>query len=52
MGDIKKMFNPKAIALIGTTEKEDAVSRITLENLLLVLVVVSTSILNGGFLLW
>lgn len=35
MGDIKKMFNPKAIALIGATEKEDAVGRITLENLLL-----------------
>lgn len=35
MGDIKKMLNPATIALIGATEKEDSVGRVTLENLLL-----------------
>jgi acetyltransferase len=28
------MFNPKTVALIGATEKQDAVGRTILENLL------------------
>ncbi|NLW34103.1 bifunctional acetate--CoA ligase family protein/GNAT family N-acetyltransferase [Syntrophorhabdus aromaticivorans] len=35
MGDLKKMFNPKSIALIGASEKEGSPGRLTLENLLL-----------------
>jgi acetyltransferase len=34
MGDIKKIFNPETIALIGASEEERAVGRIILENLL------------------
>ncbi|MDQ7783018.1 MAG: CoA-binding protein [Desulfomonilaceae bacterium] len=34
MGHIQVMFNPKTIALIGATEKEGAVGRRILENLL------------------
>ena len=34
MGDIKKIFNPETIALIGATEEEKTVGRIILENLL------------------
>ena len=34
MGHIQVMFNPKTIALIGATEKEGAVGRTILENLL------------------
>lgn len=34
MGDIKKLFNPKTIALIGATDKEGSLGRIALENLL------------------
>ncbi|MCX5816739.1 MAG: bifunctional acetate--CoA ligase family protein/GNAT family N-acetyltransferase [Proteobacteria bacterium] len=35
MGDIKKMFNPDAVALIGATDETGTVGRATLENLLL-----------------
>lgn len=35
MGDIKKMLNPKTIALLGASEKEGSVGRTILENLLL-----------------
>jgi len=35
MGDIRKIFNPETIALIGATEKEHSVGRIILDNLLL-----------------
>ncbi|RPJ10597.1 MAG: acetyl-CoA synthetase, partial [Deltaproteobacteria bacterium] len=34
MGDIKKIFNPETIALIGATEEEKTVGRVILENLL------------------
>ena len=34
MGDIKKIFNPETIALIGATEEEKTVGRTILENLL------------------
>lgn len=34
MGDIRKIFNPDTIALIGATEKEHSVGRILLDNLL------------------
>ena len=34
MGRIQVMFNPNTIALIGATEKEGAVGRTILENLL------------------
>jgi acetyltransferase len=34
MGDIKKIFNPETIALIGATEQEKTVGRVLLENLL------------------
>ncbi|OPY90068.1 MAG: Acetyltransferase Pat [Syntrophus sp. PtaU1.Bin208] len=34
MGHIRTMFNPKTIALIGASEKPDAVSRTILKNLL------------------
>ena len=34
MGDIKKLFNPETIALIGATEEERTVGRTILENLL------------------
>jgi acetyltransferase len=34
MGDIARMFDPKAIALIGATDKEGSVGRSLLENLL------------------
>ena len=33
MGDLKKMLNPKAVALIGATEREGAPGRVILENL-------------------
>ena len=33
MGDLKKMFDPKAVALIGATEREGAPARVVLENL-------------------
>jgi len=35
MGDIKKMFNPDKVALIGANEENGTVGRATLENLLL-----------------
>jgi len=35
MGDLKRMFNPETIALIGATDKEGSVGKATLENLLL-----------------
>lgn len=35
MGDIRKVFDPKVIALIGATEREGALGRAALENLLL-----------------
>ena len=35
MGDIKTMFDPKSIALIGASDKERSAGRIILENLLL-----------------
>lgn len=35
MGDLKSMFNPSTIAVIGASEKEGSVGRIILENLLL-----------------
>ncbi|NLW36710.1 MAG: GNAT family N-acetyltransferase [Syntrophorhabdus aromaticivorans] len=35
MGDMRKIFNPETIALIGATEKEHSVGRIILDNLLL-----------------
>ena len=35
MGEIKKLFNPETIALIGATEEKGAVGRTILENLLL-----------------
>ena len=35
MGDIRKMFNPETVALIGASEKEGAIGRTILENLLL-----------------
>jgi len=35
MGDIRTIFNPETIALIGATEKEHTVGRIILDNLLL-----------------
>ena len=35
MGDIKKMFNPRTIALIGASKREGTVGQRTLENLLL-----------------
>jgi acetyltransferase len=35
MGKIENMFDPKTVALIGATVKENAVGRIILENLLL-----------------
>jgi acetyltransferase len=34
MGDIKKVFNPTTLALIGATERENAVGREVLNNLL------------------
>lgn len=34
MGDIKKLFNPETIALVGATEEERTVGRTILENLL------------------
>ena len=34
MGDIRKMFNPETIALIGATEREGSVGKSALENLL------------------
>ena len=34
MGDIKKLFNPETIAVIGATEKERTAGRTILENLL------------------
>ncbi len=34
MGHIQVMFDPKTIAMIGATEKEGAVGRTILENLL------------------
>jgi len=35
MGDLKKLFNPETIALIGATEEEGTVGRAILRNLLL-----------------
>ncbi len=35
MGDIKRMFDPRSIALIGASDKERSAGRIILENLLL-----------------
>jgi len=35
MSDIKTMFDPKSIALIGASDKERSAGRIILENLLL-----------------
>ena len=34
MGDIRKMFNPETIALIGATDREGSVGKSTLENVL------------------
>ena len=34
MGDIKRMFNPKTIALIGATEKEGSIGNTVMQNLL------------------
>jgi acetyltransferase len=34
MGDLKRMFNPKTIALIGATDKEGSIGRTVLANLL------------------
>ncbi len=34
-GDIKRMFNPKTIALIGATEKEGAIGATVMKNLLM-----------------
>lgn len=34
MGDIRKMFNPETIALIGATDREASVGKSTIENLL------------------
>lgn len=34
MGDIRKMFNPETIALIGATQREGSVGRSALENVL------------------
>ncbi|HVN95016.1 MAG TPA: bifunctional acetate--CoA ligase family protein/GNAT family N-acetyltransferase [Syntrophorhabdaceae bacterium] len=34
-GDIKRMFNPKTVALIGATDKEGAIGRTVLMNLLM-----------------
>jgi acetyltransferase len=35
MGNIRKLLNPKTIALIGATDKEDSLGRTAMENLLL-----------------
>lgn len=35
MGDIRFMLNPKTVALIGATEREDSIGRTVMENLLL-----------------
>jgi len=35
MGDLKRMFNPQTIALIGATDEENTAGRTLLENLLL-----------------
>ena len=35
MGDLRKIFNPQTIALIGATERENSVARTVMENLLL-----------------
>ena len=35
MGDIKRMFNPETIALIGATDREGSIGRIVFENLIL-----------------
>ena len=35
MADIDKMFSPRAVALIGATDKEGTVGEATLKNLLL-----------------
>lgn len=35
MGDIRKLLNPKTIALIGATEREKSLARTVMENLLL-----------------
>jgi len=34
VGDIRKMFNPETIALIGATDREGSVGRSALENVL------------------
>jgi acetyltransferase len=34
MGNIKTMFNPKTIALVGASERSGTVGRAILENLL------------------
>ena len=34
MGDIKRMFNPKTVALIGATEKEGSIGNTVMQNLL------------------
>ena len=33
-GDIKRMFNPKTIALIGATDKEGSIGSTVMQNLL------------------
>jgi acetyltransferase len=35
MGDIRRLLNPKTIALIGATEEENSIAKTTLENLVL-----------------
>ena len=35
LGDIKRMLDPKTIALIGATEREGSVGRAIIDNLLL-----------------
>ncbi len=35
MGDLRKLLNPKTVALIGATDREGSVGRLTLDNLLL-----------------
>lgn len=35
MGDIRKLLNPKTIALIGATERENSLAKTVMENLLL-----------------
>jgi len=35
LGDIRFMLNPKTVALIGATQREDSIGRTVMENLLL-----------------